>query len=175
MSHGYAGQVVMTLPVFLLMCSTFFGPTSLSFMLYPCEEVTLKGFIHDRQLGCLIWRRDTLTCGKQSDFLPATVALMLVIMMFFLHWGLGTQSSAKYMLPVDPRPLYSFPVFTSGSQRPRHIHHHQWGWWQLPHWSWIWWPNRHQEAGPGEAFKILAPGACRWRKTVVRHEAEHHG
>lgn len=95
------------------MCSTFFGPTSLSFMLYPCEEVTVNGFIHDRQLGCLIWRRDTLTCGKQSDFLPATVALMLVITMFFLHWGLGTQSSAKYTSPVDPRPFCLWKLFIS--------------------------------------------------------------
>lgn len=61
-------------------------------MLRPCEEVTVKGFIDGKQLGCLIRRRDTLTCGKQSDFLPARVALMLVIVMLFMRPG-NSQST----------------------------------------------------------------------------------
>lgn len=66
-SHPFSSTPFPSSPVFVpvLICDLLHGvfkTSSLAFMVCLREEVTVKGFIHARQVGSFIWRRDTLTC-----------------------------------------------------------------------------------------------------------------
>lgn len=96
LSRVWTGQLGKTLYIrFLLLLPSIrdllhglFETTSLSFMSCLREEVT-HSCQTSRRFDLEMWH--TNMCGKQSDFLPAWVALMLVIMMLFLSRGLRTD------------------------------------------------------------------------------------